>query len=718
MKEHGLLRVERTSNSTMNLGLTIGISQQISSLISGLPAVGGVVGSLSIEYLDAALFSLSVDRAGADRYIIDFRKTRGTTHSSVLKLGIDVRIVGFRNKLIDQIARAIPEDTKLKGLLERLDTLTDRLSEDVLKEKLTEVLESNWAKGEGAIGFLVGEETASELAKEIRDELQQKIEDTLNAKVDLLNARADAAGRTVATDIADSLGLPPAEREAFEAYIGDAVEKSLAAFGGKVDGAVKSLIDEGEKALTDLLTPWEFVGDEVSDGVKALSKKAQNAVARVRAALAKVHERYTRFRQGVLTAVKDKVEEELTISIISEKERTLKHARAVRYEFRRADDGAVDLYKALWTGDLRDLRALIAALDNANTVSLTGEYILTESNRAKRSLAVNFFGLKFASTVLFSSTVEVGIDLNGRLIVATSKAELEKSREKFGESQVINATWHVDFLRREVLDAPLVVKLALTDKEFKSGEEVDEFFGPLEHVGAMRSGISDDVETRLFSSTVKAIKNAKLTVNVMLRWQEWLALVGVDLEGQPVPGAWQPNDVCREFLGNVQKVGPTYMSAARAVMQQAPQEFPDLLSFLLRFGSMGRSQATSFVGAPKGVSEPFGSGWRLATAVESLRTGLVALQSNWKALVMKLPDGRPLTDSELDDLRADVQAVNTAFRNAFGQGLSPGLVLDDAGKVRWLMASTLNLFPSKSALTNPLLSCTFESEKTGRLLFS
>jgi hypothetical protein len=626
--------------------------------------------------------------------------------------------VGFRNKLIDQIARAIPEDAKLKGLLERLDTLTDRLSEDVLKEKLAEVLESNWEQGEGAIGFLVGEETTSELAKEIRDELQQKIEDTLNAKVDLLNARADAAGRAVASDVAELLALPPAEREAFEAYIGDAVEEALAAFGGKVDGAVKSLIDEGEKALADLLAPWEFVGDEVSDGVKALSKKGQNAVARVRAALAKVHERYTRFRQGVLTAVKDKMEEELTISIISEKERTLKHARAVRYGFRRADDGAVDLYKALWTGDLRDLRALLAALDQANTVSLTGEYILTESNLAKRSLAANFFGLKLASTVLFSSTVEVGIDLNGRLIVATSKAELEKSRTKLGESQVVNATWHVDFLRREVLDAPLVVKLALTDKEFKSGKEVDEFFGPLEEVEAMRRGISDDVETRLFSSTVKSIKNAKLTVNVMLRWQDWLALVGVDLDGQPVPGVWQPDAVCREFLGNVQKVGPTYMRAARDLMERAPHGFPDLLSFLLVLGSKGRHQAASFVGAPKGVSEPFGSGWRLATAVESLRTGLVALQANWKSLVIKLPDGRPLTDSDLDDLRADVQAVNTAFRNAFGQGLSPGLVLDDAGKVRWLMASTLSLFRSNSALTNPLLSCTFESEKTGRLLFS
>lgn len=710
---HGLVRVERTGGSTMKLGLTIGISRQIGEMIRGAAAVGSVGGVLSLEYHDQAVFSLIVDRA-ADGYVIDFRKTRRKSHSRVLNLGVDVRIVGFKNRLVEQIARAIPEDTALTGLLERLDAMTENLSREALGTELERALADQWPDGQRVIGFLIGNETAKQLADEILGELQDKIEETINAEVDLLNANAGTAALMVAGRISEALGLTDeALRSQLEAYVSGAVEAALKAFEGGVDSAVSRLIGAGDVAA--LLTPWEFVGDTVSNALDALSNNAADAVERTRAALAKVHERYTRFRQSVLTAVRQKMEEELSISIISEKERTLTNTRAVRYRFHRREPAVEKLYKALWTGDLRDFRTLVEPLDDGN---LDGEYVSVETRLRSAALNFNFFGLEFGATEVFSDTVEVGIDLNGQLIVAKSKAELEKRRRRGGESQVINAVWQVDYLRSTVLDAPLFIKVVLTDDDFESGDEAEEFFGPLERIGAMRSGISDDVETTLFSSTVKAVRGATLTINVMLRWQEWLELVGLDLEARPVPNAWQPDAVGRQFLQDSEMLVPVYASAARKLMRKRPGEFADLPAFLLKFGAIrSPRRAARFVGEEH-RSQLFRTGWRLARVVANLHSGLIALQANWQMLVANLPDFEASDGSEPETLRRDMQAVNNAFARAFGPTLSTGLRFDDPGKSSWLLASTLNLFRSVSELPNPYLSCTFQSDRTGRLLFS
>lgn len=712
-----LVRVERSGDSTMHLGVTIGICEQIDRMIEGLPATGGAGASLSLEYQDAAGFSLIVDKKGRDRHVIDFRKTRKKTTSSVLKLGVDVKIVGFKNRLMERIARAIPEDTRLKELLEKLDELTSALSKDALTTKLKQALEDKWPQAKPVIGFIVGEDTADALAGKIRGELQQRIEEIVNAKVDLLNTSAEAAAQTVAAQIGDELGLTGTRRSTLEQYVGASVSDAMKSAQSKIDGEVAALIERADVAK--LLRPWEFVGSSVADALDALSQNAQDVVSRTRSALAAVHARYTRFRQGILAAVKDKMQEELSISIVSDKERTLTNTRTVKFEFRQADDAAESLYRALWTGDLSNFDVLVAnAASSDQKIGLEGEYLSLEKRVAKHTLNVNFFGLGFKATELFSDTVEVGIDLNGHLIVADSKAELDETRKRFGEAQTIKASWQVDYLRNEVLDAPLLIEVTLTDKKFKRGREVDAFFDPLEKIGAMRAGISNDVETTLFTGTVKAIKNAKLSINVMLRWQEWLQLVGRDLEGRTVAGAWVPDEVCTRFVHDVETLAPAYVQGCRDLMKRRGTS--DLLAFLLKFGSFRfPERAAPFVGeSAQGVSGIFGQSWWFAKAVADLHSGLAALQANWTTLVSNLPGSRKIDDEQLADLRVKMQAVNEAFGHAFERALSTGAVLDDPGKNSSMTAATLHLFTSMSELPNPYLSCTFESARTGKLLFS
>lgn len=712
-----LVRIERFGAFTATLGLTVAISREIQSLIAGLPAAGAAGTSFVLEYEDAADFALAVTRHDAG-FAVELRKTRSKARSTVLKLGMDVTIKGFKNRLVQKITHVLPEDPGLAPLLEQLDEMTDRLSAEVLTKKLEQELEARWPDAEPVIALLVGEETAKGRAKAIREELRDKIEAALAEKANLWSAAAETAAKTVAARIAEELGVTGRLRTKIESYVGRAVASAVAGFQEKLGGAASELIDSSDVAA--LLRPWEFVGKKVTDALEALASSAANRADKVAAALELVNERYVRFRQAVLAAVKEKAEEELALTIISRKERTLTTAYAVRFDLAARSEAAAALYRALWLGDLRDIGELVANLRRAPEASgLDGEYVTVAGSLDTHTLSLSFFGLKLAGQLAFGETVEVGIDVNGKLIVASSRAELEKMRKRFGESQSVSAAWQVDYLRHEMLDAPLFVKLSVTDKRFKIASEVDDFFGPLEKSELMRSGIADDVEAALFESGTKTIRDVRLSINVVLRWSDWLRIVGRDLNGQEVPDLWQSAAVSGEYLDHVKVLAPIYVREAEAYM--ARTNTTDLVAFLVKLGSFRfERDAKRFLGEPTNVrlNPSFRMARRLARAVHDLHSGLASLQGSWSTLIARLPESERFDPEAAEDLAAEIQAVNSAFVQTFDRAFSTGLVLDDPGEINWLTASALRLFQARVDLPNPYLSCTFESERTGRLIFS
>lgn len=714
-----LVRVQRHSEATTTLGLSVGFSKDIKRALGDIAAGGTLGTSLEVQYRDAADFVLLVEQSSDGNFLFEYRKIRTKTRASTLKLGTEVKLVGFKDKVINEISKAIPEDPsggKVKALLDKLDDLTQRVSADALAGKLEEALRDGWPDGEEAIAFLVGKQTARDLAQGIQKELKDKIDDLIEEKVDLLNSEASEAAKAVGGKIADELGLAGQLRSDLEGYIANAVEEAIAAFRGRARTEIDKLV--AEDGFVELLRPFEFIGTEVADAIAALSTNATGKINTAREAVNEIFDRYTKFRQALLTAVKDKLEEEFALSVVSQKSRTQTVASAMKVEFGGVTPALGDLYARLWVGDLRDLGNLIEAA-RKDAIDVTGEYVSTCERTDKHSLNINFLGLGLGAERVFTDTVAVGIDLNGRLIVARSEAELSEQRTFRGESQSLVAKWQVDYLRSAVLEAPLTISLRLTDENFRR-KEVEAFFGPLESENAnvLRLGVGESVEKRLFSGTADPIKDITLSVNLVFRWQDWLRIAGRDLDSNDIADAWEPTAICNQYLGHVRNLAGHYIESAEKLMRRTSTD--DLLLFLLNLGKFQtRAQARTWLKLPTSVSRiDFENARFLAVPVHDFYTGIQSLQGSWGALVGQLGDRDNMTQADVEALSTEVQAVNSAFAMVFGRVLSTGVLLDDASRVAWLTAATFRVLIDNTDLPNPRLAVTFESPKTGRLIFS
>lgn len=714
LKSTSLTRVERTADSLMTLGLKLAISRDIKRMISGLSASGSVGGSLSLTYKDSSEFSLIVDQTPDDTFVIELRKTRIASRNSVLKLGVDLRVDGFKEKLLEQITQVLPEDTRLSEALQKIDEVQAKLEADVLHDEIKTHLTDKWPNAKPAIDFLVGRQTATDLATDIQKELQDRIDEEVSTRVDVWNDDAKAAGKKVAGAISDRLGLTGELRAKLDDYIADGVEKGMASAQEKLESVVSDHLKSED--LTAVLEPWTFLGESVEEAVVIASKKTLAKVRKVTAALRKIEARYARFRQAVLARVKDNMENDLAITIVSEKDRTQTRTRTLRYEMRDVSSPAKALYRALWSGNLADFGEMAAkVMATPETIALDGEYRVLSESVSKLGLNINFFGARLAASRMFGETVNVAINLNGQLVAAESKAELEKIRSRFGETQSVRAAWRVDYLRTNVLDAPLTIQIKLKDNRFKAGGEVEDFLSVLEEVGVMRAGIAGEVDRKLFAGGLREIRNATLKINVALRWGDWLRMVGTAIDGRDVDRAWQPKQACDDFIAYVGPLAPAFIREPTEYMEEMGMS--DLTSFLYHLGKFKfDDDAMRFVGERRKSRPKFRTSRKIGEAVYSIHAGLTSLQSNWEALVARLPED--ITDEEIDGLSAEISAVNNAVSQTFGYILSTGAILDDVGENTWLTAGALKLLLVNSDMPNPFVSFTFESEKTGQLLFS
>ena len=714
-----LRKVQRSGSSTTTIGVKVGISKEISTLIDNQPLDASLGFDLALDFSDHADFSISVEKTANGNFVVEQKKARKRKRSSVLKLGVDVKLSGFRNRLLEKITQVLPEETGIDKALQDIDKISEQITVEALREKLKEELVDKWKDGKPAIAFLIGETSASEFAETIQGELQDKIEELINTQVDVWNDDASAAGEKVATKLAAELALSDQEKAQFEGYIAIAVEKGLSSAQGKLEEKISELIESVD--LDQHLQSWDFVGEEVTDAIDAISNRATNAVDKAKTALQRINQRYTRFRQRVLTLVKEDLEEELSIAIVSEKERTTTVTRTVRLEASQVTPAVTALYEALWTGDLRKLPQLASELEGApETISLTGEYVRIAERMRKTTLSINFFGVKLSSVSMFSDRVEVGIDNNGRLITANSKAELVDERQRRGEKQSLIATWKADFLSQAQLTSPLTIKVRLVDNKFTANAEVEDFFSPLEEAGVMRDGVGDDVESELFGHDNQPIAAATLTINVPFRWSDWLRIVGSNLDGTDVAHKWEPNAVCDEYLHFARMLAPEIIERATKYMERNNSQ--NLRPFLYALGSIStlRKAYEKMEGTSRrrNISPKFQTTYNLGRAIFSLANGISTLQTEWRTLLSQLPDeDESLSERDTQKLQETIEKVNHAFGQAFAGIFSTGYLLDDAGEINWMTASALKVFQQNTDLPNPFLSCTVESQ-AGKSIFS
>ena len=702
MDETNLRRVVRKGESTATLGMQVALGKAFSRAYpeAGIDLSGQVGASLAIEYNDNAVYSLSVEKTAHD-YVAMLDKTRVSKTSSMLKLGVDVKLVGLRKRLLDKISVLLPEGEEISELIHRLDEHIDQLSEEHLKAKLGVKLKALWPQAEPVFKVILGEQTTIQLADQIREELKEKIEDAISAKVDLLNDSASTGAARVAATVAAELKLPVGLSSLLETYLQATVEGGIKDVQAKFDASADSLI--ARDRIAGLLQPLDFVSTRVSTVVAEASATVAGPLNELSGALKDVYGRYTKFRQGIIDAVKTKFQEQFAISVIQQKSRTETLTHALTVHFGHYDRELGKLYANMWNGDMRELADLARAADKLGHVSIEGEYIRTVQRVENTQLDVNIFGLGISTKSAFSDTVAVGFDYSGKLVVAESQGSLAKSVSLLGEAQTIKAEWNIDYLKRSVLDAPVTLSLEVVDKEFESGKEVERFFEPLVEAKAMRPGIVTRVETLLFDGSHRPLKNAVLSLKVPITWRGWLNL----MENS------SPEELSENFVAWLRVVAPDRVEDAEGYMERT--NLRDLTRFLLWLGQF-RTVITARrkMGISSGESRRFNSTVVFAQLVWRMKRRLNLVQESWS----EIPRGAEIAENEAA-FETQVQDFNKDFAKLFS-----GIVMvniADRNEVNWRTAATIGMLMELDEdvdRPNPFVPCTVKADNFDEVIIS
>ncbi len=709
MRTTRLRRVHRVGTWTNTLGMTVrmnpSLSEALSALGVSLSASGG--SSLELHYQDTAEFGLSVERSGS-AYLVRLDKMRNTTTSSVLELGIDVRLVGLRNGLLNTVTAALPEGAEVRKLLTALDEQVERLRKENLQPELARALNDRWEDAAPLFETLLGRQTAEQFADEIRTELEEKIDDIVSANVDLLNDTAAAAAQTVLARLARELGLSGDQKARLDEYLAEGLERGVQklqqAFGKA--SVVRRLLPDD--ALTALLGPLKGVS-AVIDRTLETAASARPPLEELVGALRDVYGRYSRLRSEVVAVVRNDLEERFAVAVVSEKSRSETVSRTLHLRIPEADassSAVEELYAHLWRGDLRRLAALIGALPS--TVTLDGEYRRTVERLERSGITLHAFGLGLSSSTLFSDRVVVAYDLQNRLTAATGEAELSRHWSALtfwsDESQAIRAHWSIDYLRQPHLGHPVTVEFSIRDDSFESGDEVRRFFEPLETVGIFRPGLGETVERTLFEGGAKAVGDVVIAVNVPVPWSGWTLL----LEDGDV------DDLLARYVALFERQATDEREITRRL--HAEHDGVPLLEFLRYLGSRSSLKAWRELGSVRGrnPSPRFMTAWTVGKTLYELQTAITAARSAWVSVNEAVAAADPAEDA----VASAVATFNDRFSEFF-RGMMLRVYVDDRTAVTWRVAALLAFFHELGADAggaNPYLSCAFKTPTGPTLL--
>jgi hypothetical protein len=628
-----LTRFTRSGVATATLGLEVGIARAFESaypeLGIDLSAQAGV--SLAVEFNDQSDFTLSVECSDSG-YLIELEKRRNKASSSVLKLGVDVKLVGLRNRVLEKISAALPEGEEIQELLDKLDGYVERLGAQYLRPKLKAKLMELWPAAEPALAVVVGEKNVQELADTIRAELQEKLEDGLAGGVDIVNAQVMPTADSVAATVVLELGLPEGVSTDIQSYLREALAAALAEFQSHLEEGVDQVLPN--EAVIRLLQPLAFIGGAVEQVFTQVEKNIQAPLKERLDAIKAIYQRYLRFRKGIIDAVKEKMEENFAISVVHKKERTQTQTQALRVQFKQLEASIEELYEQVWNGDLRELRTLTKALDPLPDVQVSGEYYRTMERLNDTQLNLNIFGLALSASTVFSDEVVVGFDHRGKLIAAQSEAALKKSSEFWGEQQLLSAEWNVDYLSDLELAPPVYITMQVRDKKFKR-KEIKDFFGPLEEAGVMRKGAGEDAEKSLFSGHQQSIENPELKLKLPVPWRAWLNLVE----------QLDPAEAGERYMNVAKVTGSKYIKYVKEVMTEngyadSPEDMHTFLVAIGRLSSIKRAQR-KYASYQSGRSAPveIRESWKFGRVTYQLESHLATAQASWAAARLSVESG-------------------------------------------------------------------------------
>lgn len=713
-----LLRFERLGIPAMQLGLRVDIAPAVKEFAGAIPVNAELGGNLSVQYKDSSRCQIVLERRGPNAYVLDLHKSRKKTLSKSMQLGVDLQLVGFKNQLLEKVTRALPQNSGIAQLLGDLDAIIAEVSGETLKPSLISGLEKKWPEARSAVAFLVGDKTADSLETELQAELLDRVLEAINAQVDLVNQSAEAVANRVGCLVARQLQLPLSHRDCLESYLSFTTKVAVTDFQNRLEGRLSDYIREEGAVLGELLEPWEFLGEKVSDAIASAGSNAQAAVSRMRAALGLILARYTALRQRVLQVVREDFEEKVALTITAEKQRTEHSSTALRLEFTQATDLIRRLYRDLWNGNLQKATTLLQQLEIApETIRLSGEYVSMVQEMHKSTLAINFFGMAFRAEEIFSTDSQVALNANGILVVAEGEGRMLERVNFFGETQTVIGSWRLDPLSEIGLSPPVILKICVEDPSFEVGREIDDFFEPLESSALVRHGLGDEVESSLSQLGFRKIAAMRLAFSLVFRWEDWLRLMGVDAKGKELNDSVPAEEFSDQYLRLLETTAKHFVEDARRLFSgDTRAEFKQVLLQVGKIRSLrdfknllGRSSGT--------LTSSQRNAWNTARYVHDIHSGLIALRSSWLNLVRAMPEEGVVLDlAAMESLKRHIGAVNNELANLLDSSTrQTGL---DQSRLTGFTAAGLKLLLMQTSSPNPFSSCVLDSTVTGKLLFN
>lgn len=468
---------------------------------------------------------------------VTLKRGSQTTKSSAFTLDATLGITGL-DAVGDAILKTFVPDAqplidKLEGLQNFGQDLKDKLRDYImklLKEPGDENIKTKLAD------IVLGNTTAVDVAQG----LGQKIEDTINGKLDILEGDAQTKADDLLRGLGGKLKLPQEVTDFLVGKAGLYLTELLGGLKSMLQDKIGSIVDMGAAEAGKLLQPLDAVGAKVNEIVADIN----NAATKLTQPLIDFLKKYNEIRATIQNAVKKTAQLKLGLHFGHKVEVSRIKDALLVFELDTSVEATGDYYRQMIIGNFNNaIKIWREDKDGTSGVKLvSGTLKDTFTKTVTTDFSMNIFGMNYASKSVFNSNITTSIDPVGNVCVATDKAELTKYKAWRDESQtvqfvnVLEVAGTANSAQTKTMSSG--IDLTYSDKRMEKSELVT-YLGSLEKVRLLPPGtvdIAEEIYDKL-PVTGENTTSATIGVNMPLSSDDIKTMVQHDADSTRLPAA-------------------------------------------------------------------------------------------------------------------------------------------------------------------------------------
>ncbi|MEO0973235.1 MAG: hypothetical protein AAFX85_09075, partial [Pseudomonadota bacterium] len=540
--EH-FLGCQVSSMHTVQLGASLRLDRQFvfegGRDQSGVPlAIETRLGAdLGVNWLAKGSFQLSVGEDEKGWIRVELRANRQRQRDLSLRLGSEINLEGVQQVAVPTLRRLLPDETTLREWIEKFPDPAEIVADEIHK-----LLGDNAGLAQAIENVLSGKVSTAEFSPRIVDLVTSRVTTALRIESrdpqvvkDLLagaEASLQALANRVIEEVIDNLELPPnvAEqaRDLTETLKGElsAVRQRADAKFDEVIESLQGISSTAKTKVAEFLAEADAPIEHLREALDGVSERAETLKRRLQDAVS----RYVGLRNQVITAAQDASRYRLGVSVshVHSRARDSGSLLSISIDPRGPEEEIADLYREMVGGDFA--RAIRQATDDASPWLVLEDGWFEESLRDSRSfsLSMNIFGIGFEQSTLMTSDVDVRADAQGRIVAATARAGVTRTKRLFREqvrTQVFNLREYAAALEVDADTAPVPFGFGFdyADRDLERGELVG-LLNSLIDGQLLESAVLEEIEPVL-QSLDDGERSGEVSFNVDLTNEEFSSIV-------------------------------------------------------------------------------------------------------------------------------------------------------------------------------------------------